>query len=167
MEVPEAHWDTQKVLQDLLYMERMADLSGSVSPSPATARFSQWKEFTSCPRGPHERKINSKLSNPPNTSNKNIFRLFQEGRMELQRWSGSLKPRQTFGSRVKTATQSPDANFDVLEDITRTPKQETHTPVGTPKQVCSQPSHTIRSHVTGIEDYTIILFSAFLQEHRH
>lgn len=44
--------NTQKVLQDLLYMLRC-----SVSPSPATASFSHQKGCTSCPRGPHGRRM--------------------------------------------------------------------------------------------------------------
>lgn len=48
--------------------------------------------------------------------------------------------------------------------LTNSPRWETHTPMDTPNL---QPSNTVCSHVTGIEDYAIILFSAFLHEHRH
>lgn len=100
MEMPEPHWKYSEGAGFAVHGQD-ADLSGSVSPSPATDSFSHWKECTSCPGGHHERRINSKLSNPPHMPNKNISHIFQDGRMELQRWSSSLKPDRLSGAESK------------------------------------------------------------------
>lgn len=66
MEVPEPHWEYSEGAGFAAH-GKDADLSGSVSSSPAIASFSHWKEFTSCPGGPHERR------NKGTTENYQIF----------------------------------------------------------------------------------------------